>query len=160
MDIISPNQLPIGGPEKSDVLHLDDISGTIPTLHEVIPNYDTPLHHTAVAARLFSQLTPQQQDEEAIVHMRESKSLYPNTVLITLPINRLPTLGLILYDDVTIDHPILRTCQEGTHAYRIPNWRSRIKGSVILRINDKITRNKRQDHPQYYRCGTNPCTTT
>jgi Reverse transcriptase (RNA-dependent DNA polymerase) len=139
MDLISPNKLPIGSHAKQEIIHLDDITGAIPTLHEVLPNYDAPLHNTAVAARLFAQLTPQQQDEEAIVHMQDSQSLYTDTVQVTLPLNRLPTLGLILYDDPHIDHPILRTCQEGTHAYRLPNWKSRIRGSIILRINDMIT---------------------
>ena len=52
---------------------------------------------------------------------------------------QVPTLGFILQDDYQLAHPVLRTCQEGTHAYRIPHWRSKLKGALLLRIDGETT---------------------
>ena len=134
IDLISPNKTPIGGTATQEIIRLDDIDGTIPALHDLCSTYDRPLHNTAVAAMTYASMTPQQQQQEAIIHMEESQSLYTNPITIRININRLPTLGIILYDDPHLDHPIVRTCQEGTQAYRIPHWRSKLKGALLLSI--------------------------
>ena len=134
IDRLSPNKTSLGNTSTKDIIHLHDIDGIIPALHDLLPDYNRPQHNTAVAATTYSRMTAPQQQQEEIVHMEESQSIYTNPVTVQLAINRLPTLGFILQDDPQLEHPILRTCQEGTQAYRLPSWRSRLKGALLLRL--------------------------
>ena len=136
IDLLSPNKNPIGGTATQETIRLDDIEGTIPALHDLLPTYDRPQHNTAVAAKTYASMTAIQQQQEAIIHMEESQSVYTNPTTVQLPLNRLPTLGIILYDDPQLDHPIVRTCQEGTLAYRIPHWRSKLKGALLISMDN------------------------
>jgi dUTP pyrophosphatase len=48
-----------------------------------------------------------------------------------------PTLGMILNDsDTWNDNVIITTCQSGTPATKIKNWRKRMKGSTLMEINN------------------------
>ena len=55
-------------------------------------------------------------------------------------LNRLLTLGLILFDDADNQKVYMKGCHEGTAANRLKRWRSRIRYSTLRVVNgQKVT---------------------
>ena len=119
--------LPIMEPSAQPLTHLT----SPPTPHDV------DSHHSinGTAAQL---LTDADQDE--IIHMDNSFDMYAAPTVITVPINRLPTLGLILSDAPTTNQVFVKNCQEGTAVSKINKWRSTIRNSVVRSVNNKPVR--------------------
>ena len=113
---------------QTDILTRDQRCIPLPT-HEA-----TIAKHTAAVTTLFANLTPTQQLLEEIANLQTSETIYTTPTRLTLPLNRLPTLGLILIDDAQLHHPVLHSCQEGTAASRIPRWRSTLRHSLLYSI--------------------------
>jgi hypothetical protein len=57
-----------------------------------------PLPTTAVAASMFETLSPQAQRAEAVLALEFSTQSYGPSITIHLPMNQLPTLGILLRD--------------------------------------------------------------
>jgi hypothetical protein len=79
-------------------------------------------------------------DQEEILHMHTSFDMYASPTVITVPINRLPTLGLILTETPTTQQVFVKNCQEGTAVSKINKWRSLIRNSVVRSVNNKPVR--------------------
>ena len=92
---------------------------------------------TATAAQL---LTEERQQE--IINLQSSTDMYSTPTVIKIPINNLPTLGLLTSTDEHTNRVYVTGCQEGTKLSRLPRWRSMIKHSVIRSVNDHVIRSK------------------
>jgi ribosomal protein S12 len=94
---------------------------------------------TAAAAVLLGRI----QTEE-ILHLATDSSVYGPPMTLRIPLNRLPTLGILLKDDTETGQVFVRGCQEGTYCYRISRWRSTIRNSAMRFIDDIPVRNEAQ----------------
>ena len=71
---------------------------------------DTSEHTvTATAAQLLTDA-----DQNEILHLNISFDMYANPTVVNIPINRLPTLGLILSETPMTNQVFVKNCQEGT----------------------------------------------
>ena len=86
---------------------------------------------TANAAQLLTA-----EDQEEIPHLDASFDMYTTPTILTLPINCLPTLGLILYETPRTNQVFVKNCQEGTAASKVPKWKSLIRNSVVRSVNN------------------------
>ena len=66
--------------------------------------------------------------------------MYAAPTVVTVPINRLPTLGLILSEVPKTNQVFVKNCQEGTAVSKINKWRSMIRNSVVRSVNNKPVR--------------------
>ena len=119
---ISPHTVPM----QTDIMTQDQRCTQLPTA--------TIAMHSTAAVPPFADWSHAQQILEEIAHLQISETIYTTPTHITLPMNRLPTLGLHLIDDAQLHHPVLHSCQEGTAASRIPRWRSTIRHSLLYSI--------------------------
>ena len=72
--------------------------------------------------------------------MNTSFDMYASPTVITVPINRLPTLGLILSEAPMTHQVFVKNCQEETAVSKIDKWRSLIRNSVVRSENSKPLR--------------------
>ncbi|KAI2502314.1 hypothetical protein MHU86_12118 [Fragilaria crotonensis] len=110
-----------------------DIPLPIDAIHETLDAQPT----TAVAAQLLAH-----QQHQAILHLDMSKDMYGKPITLTIPINRLPTLGFIVHMDTTTGQLFIKGCQDGTFCSRIPRWRSTIRNSVVRSLNSTRVRSR------------------
>ena len=94
---------------------------------------------TAAAAALIGETQSQE-----ILHLDTDPSMYGSPTTLKIPMNRLPTLGLLLKEDMETGQIFVRGCQEGTHYYRISRWRSTIRNSVLRSIDQRAMRTEEQ----------------
>ena len=94
---------------------------------ELVLDDDSPV--TAAAATLLGDTQTQE-----ILHLQTDQSMYGPSTTLRIPLNRLPTLGLLLTEDADTGQVFVRGCQEGTYCYRISRWRSTIRNSVLRSI--------------------------
>ena len=88
---------------------------------------------TAVAALMFTSTSEQKRQLDRILALHCSTDSYVPPIWISLPMNRLPTLGLILQDTPTNMNTLVIGCQEGTAASQLPRWRSMFKDARTIR---------------------------
>jgi deoxyuridine 5'-triphosphate nucleotidohydrolase len=95
---------------------------------------------TAAAASLAAV------DHEPICNVDLSHDPFADIQKVTLSCRgNHPTRGLILEDcDTWNDRVIIKSCKSGTPAARIKRWRSRLKNSTLLKIDDTTVQNIRQ----------------
>ena len=91
----------------------------------------------AAAAQLLGE-----ELQQEIIHMDTSMDMYATPTVLKIPMNNLPTLGLLTRTDDTARTVYVHGCQEGTKLSRLPRWRSMIKNSVIRSVNDHPIRSK------------------
>ena len=91
---------------------------------------------TAVAATMYSSLSNKECQAEAILALEFSTTSYGPPIRIDLPMNQLPTLGLLLRDNSTHTRTIVFGCQEGTAVSKLPRWRSQIKDATVRTVAD------------------------
>ena len=92
---------------------------------------------TAVAAQLLGE-----ESQQEILHLQTSTDIYATPTVLRIPMNNLPTLGLLTRTDDNANTVYVHGCQEGTKLNRLPRWRSMIKHSVIRSVNDQRVRSK------------------
>lgn len=63
--------------------------------------------------------------------------MYATPAVISIRINRLPTLGLILSETPMTNQVFVKNCQEGTAVSKMRRWRSLIRISVVRSANNK-----------------------
>ena len=98
----------------------------------------TPMNVAAMAQLLGEEF------QQEIIYMDTSMDMYATTTVLKIPMNNLPTLGLLTRMDDTARtvRLYIHGCQEGTKLSRLPRWRSMIKNSVIRSVNDHTIRSK------------------
>ena len=89
-------------------------------------------HTTATAAQLLGDA-----HQAEILHLDTSMDMYGPTTILRVPINALPTLGILVQTDQDSQKVFVKGCQEGTAVSRIPRWRTLIRNSVIRRVNNQ-----------------------
>jgi hypothetical protein len=92
---------------------------------------------TAAAAQLLGE-----EHQQEILHLRSSTDMYSEPTILRIPMNQLPTLGLLTRTDDNARTVYVHGCQEGTKLSRLPRWRSMIKHSVIRSVNDHPVKSK------------------
>ena len=100
-----------------------------------------------VRAQVEQLLTAEDQ-EEIIRLVYMSFDMYATPTVVQVPINRLPTLGLILSETPTTNQVFVKSCQEGTAVSKLHKWRSMIRNSVVRSVNNKQVRSI-QDFVEY-----------
>ena len=107
--------------------------------HPIEPTLDAhPFDDPPATGNITKLLTD--ADQEEIVHMNVSFDMYAAPTVVTVPVNRLPTLGLILSEAPTTSQVFVKNCQEGTAVSKINKWRSLIRNSVVRSVNNKPVR--------------------
>ena len=104
---------------------------------ELAKEDDTP--KTAATAVLLGDTQTQE-----ILHLQTDSSMYGPPTTLCIPINRLPTLGLLLKEDTDTGQVFVRGCQEGTYCYRISRWRSTIRNPVLRSMDTHPIRTEEQ----------------
>ena len=74
---------------------------------------------TATASQLLTDT-----DQEEILHIDASFDMYAAPTVLHVPMNRLPTLGLILSEVPGTGQVFVKNCQEGTAVSKMNKWRS------------------------------------
>ena len=97
---------------------------------------------TVVAAVMFTSTSEQKRQFDRVLALDSSTDSYGPPIWISLPMNRLPTLGLVLQDTPTNMNMLVIGCQEGAAASRLPRWRSMFKDATIRIIGIQQIRNK------------------
>ena len=147
LDTILPAHKP---PADSDVETFtrdavyQDMADAIQAPLDAMPPYDHDIkqhsvntHHTATAAQLLGE-----ESQQEIIHLTSSTDMYMEPTVINIPLNNLPTLGLLTRTDDTMKVVYVQGCQDGTKLSRLPRWRSMIKHSVIRTVDDHTIRSK------------------
>ena len=62
--------------------------------------------------------------------------MYAAPTILTIPINWLPTLGLVLSEAPNTSQVFVKNCQEGTAVSKMSRWRSLIRNSVLRSVNN------------------------
>ena len=75
-------------------------------------------------------------NQQEILHLDASFDMYAAPTILTIPINRLPTLGLILSEAPNTSQVFVENCQEGTAVSKMSRWRSLIRNSVLRSVNN------------------------
>ena len=96
----------------------------------------------AMAATMYNQLTQVAQQAEAILAMAFSLTSYGPPITVDLPMNQLPTLGIILRDAPSQHNTTIQGCQEGTAASRLPRWRSQLQAATVRLVGDTPIRTR------------------
>ena len=118
-----------------------DMNNAIHTPMDTLPPYvcdergDSPT--IATAAQLLCE-----EGQQEILHLDSSTDMYSEPTEVIIPMNNLPTLGLLTTTDGTTNKVYVQGCQEGTKLSRIPRWRSMIKHSVVRSVNDHVVHSK------------------
>ena len=97
---------------------------------------------TAVAAQLYSHLTPSAQQAEAVLAMDFNLTSYGPPITVALPMNQRPTLGILLRDSPSQTNTTIYGCQEGTAASKLPRWRSQFQAATVRRVEDTPIRTR------------------
>ena len=95
---------------------------------------------TAVAAAMYTSIPEQKRQMERVLALESTTHSFGPPIRIVLPMNQLPTLGLILQDTQTTTTVV--GCQEGTAASRLPRWRSQFKDATIRSVGAETVRDK------------------
>ena len=100
-----------------------------------------PAPQTTVAATLYSQLPPSAQ--AAVLAMDFNRTSYGGPpIKVELPMNQLPTLGILLRDAPSRSSTTIYGCQAGTAVSKLPRWRSQLQAATIRRVDDNVIRTK------------------
>ena len=70
--------------------------------------------------------------------MDASFDMYSAPTILSVPINRLPSLGLILSEAPYTSQVFVKNCQEGTAVSKISRWRSLIRNAVLRSVNNTL----------------------
>jgi deoxyuridine 5'-triphosphate nucleotidohydrolase len=107
----------------------------LPQSNPALP-HDKQLHSTRNTAAAATLTKP--CDHSPICNVDLSSDPFVDTQTITfVSRGRHRTKGFILKDSTDLDNTvIIDTCRPGTAATKILNWRKRLKGSTLLKIND------------------------
>ena len=92
----------------------------------------------AAATQLLDEL-----GQQAIIYMEPTLDMYQAPVTIPIPMNNLPTLGLLVKEDQSTETIIVTGCQEGTQISRSPKWRSTIRNSIIRTVDNVRVRTRK-----------------
>ena len=128
---------PCGAYQDMDNNALHTPLDTLPPSATDIRRESAHTHHTATAAQLLGE-----ERQQEILHLDSSTDMYSEPTVIVIPMNNLPTLGILTHTDDATSAVYVHGCQEGTKLSRVPRWRSTIKHSVIRSVDDQVVRNK------------------
>ena len=114
-----------------------------PPTHPVIAEPRLLAHHSPPASPITSNISAgvtelfTAADQEEIIHMHASFDMYATPTVLHIPLNRLPTLGLILSEAPGTSQVFVKNCQEGTAVSKMNKRRSLIRNSVVRSVNNK-----------------------
>ena len=140
LEAVFPNTIPGDASEKDRIEEFFEESPDIqpvPLDEIALSQEDTPV--TAAAATLLGETQTQE-----ILHLDTDSLMYGPPTTLRIPLNRLPTLGLLLREDSDTGQVFVRACQEGTYCYRISRRHSTIRNSVLRSIDDHQMRTEAQ----------------
>ena len=103
---------------------LDDLP---PYIQDLRQGSDAGTGITAAAAQLLGE-----EHQQEILHLQSSTDMYSDPTILRIPINQLPTLGLLTRTDDNARTVCVHRCQEGTKLSRLPRWRSMINKHPVI----------------------------